>query len=252
MRELADSPSLTSFSVPFEWIPIPEGDFWFGKTGKAERVSLPSFAILKYEVTNEQWHQYLEEDEKRLRKRRMFTKAVPRHWGAEEGSGVPLPPAELWEKPVVFISWVQAQDFCKKWLARQPGCAGARLPTSAEWEKAARGPDDDRPFPWGKEFLVVDSISDFKVPRCNVRETGFLETVQVGKFYATDVSPYGVVGMGGNVAEFVGQAGSHWFRGGTFLTDKFDARVFEKTLVQIKDDFTWSYVGFRVARSLNQ
>ncbi len=256
--QLKESPPLETPTVPFVWIDVPAGEFSRGPTPvegqdtRCERVYLPGFAILKYEVTNEQWYEYLVDEEVRLRKLRRFVKAVPRHWKGDPNSGVPMPPEELYEKPVVFISWEQAQDFCMLWLARQPGCSGARLPTGDEWEKAARGPDDERPFPWGYSFTYYDSIRGTEVLQCNVIETGIEETVRVGKYSGTDVSPYGVTGMGGNVAEYVGDSGAHGYRGGTFNTDQFAARLFDQTPVTVNAGFTWSFVGFRAARSLKR
>jgi formylglycine-generating enzyme required for sulfatase activity len=213
---------------------------------------VPAFAILKHEVTNDQWYQYLSDEQERLVKLRRFAKAVPRHWEAEAVSDfkVPMPPSDLWEKPVVYISWEQAQDFCVNWLARQPGCSGARLPTSQEWEKAARGAEDERPYPWGYSFTFYDSISGVEVLQCNVLETGNNQVEPIWKFGGNDLSPFGVSGMGGNVAEFVGQPGSYWFRGGTYLTSRYDATIYDQTPVIVNAGYTWSYVGFRAARSL--
>jgi Sulfatase-modifying factor enzyme 1 len=250
-----DPPGHSSAILPFEWVEIPEGEFLFGRTGGTRgedlrKEYLPAYAIMKYEVSNGQWYKYLVDEEDRLRRRGEFTKSVPRSWNWDRDSGTPLPPGEIWEKPVVYITWLQAQDFCEQWLSRQPGWTGARLPSGAEWEKAARGSEDDRPYPWGFSFTIYDQHADIEVLQCNVQETGVGEAVRVRQFYKTDLSPYGVVGMGGNVAEFVGYAGSHGFRGGTFKTDQFDARIYDEISVDANAKFAWSFVGFRAARSL--
>ncbi len=86
--------------------------------------------------------------------------------------------------PAVYIVWLQAEDYCK-W-------SGGRLPTEAEWEKAARG-TGKREYPWGS--------GDPNPNRVNVNH--FHETtVRVGR-YPKGASPYGVLDMGSNVREWV-------------------------------------------------
>ncbi len=98
-------------------------------------------------------------------------------------------PLDLGLHPVVDIDWAEAQAFCG-WLRQQTGVP-FRLPTEAEWEKAARG-TDGRSFPWGDEFD----------PSCaNTRENGHGGTSPVGS-YPAGVSPYGLLDMAGNVWEW--------------------------------------------------
>jgi formylglycine-generating enzyme required for sulfatase activity len=96
---------------------------------------------------------------------------------------------------VVNVSWNDAQEYCK-WLSGKANKT-YRLPTEAEWEKAARGPDG-RVYPWGDEF-------DSK--KCNMSESGIGDTSPVGQFSPQGDSPYGCVDMAGNVWEWC----ADWF-----------------------------------------
>jgi formylglycine-generating enzyme required for sulfatase activity len=91
--------------------------------------------------------------------------------------------------PVVGISWYEAVAY-SRWLSAHTG-REFRLPTEAEWEKAARGVDG-RIWPWGNTW---------EASRANSDEAGLLDTMPVGT-YPEGASPYGALDIAGNVSEW--------------------------------------------------
>jgi formylglycine-generating enzyme required for sulfatase activity len=152
-------------------VEIPGGEFLMGNDGgdaherPLHSVDLSPFLIDKTEVTWRQFENYLDE-----------TGAAP-------------PPEPLWGKPPAYpaslVSWQQASAFCE-W-------AGGRLPSEAEWEKAARG-TDGRLYQWGDRW---------EPDRCNAISGGPHRPEAAGSFPGC-YSPYGVLDMAGSMSEWTG------------------------------------------------
>ena len=109
----------------------------------------------------------------------------------EAGKRFPERDGHFWNVPVMFIDWYDARAYCR-WRAKRENAA-IRMPTEAEWEKAARGADG-RFYPWGDSFdptfcHMKDSRPYFPQPEPLEKDT-------------PDVSPYGVRYMGGSVREW--------------------------------------------------
>jgi formylglycine-generating enzyme required for sulfatase activity len=124
-----------------------------------------------------------------------------RHWtaaGWRWRKAVAVPPPAFWDEtwagderlPVVGVSWYEALTYCR-WLAARTG-RGYRLPSEAEWEKAARG-TAGRIYPWGDHF---------DPRRCNTRTAGPGRTLPVGSYGPGDESVYGCGEMAGNASEW--------------------------------------------------
>ena len=119
---------------------------------------------------------------------REVTWAQFRRYAAATGA-TPPPPPRSWQpsaaEPVVNVTWAEADAYCR-W-------AGGRLPTEAEWEYAARGPDARR-YPWGDRWDPARTNS-------MQPEDGFAEASPAGAF-PSGASPFGVLDLAGNVWEW--------------------------------------------------
>ena len=139
------------------------------------RLALPEFYIGKCPVTNEQYAAFI----------RATGQAAPGHW--KNGQT----PADRNGHPVVNVSWKDAVAF-GQWLSQASGKV-TRLPTEAEWEKAARG-SDGRIYPWGNDPPTKEL--------CNFNNN-VDGTTPVGQYQA-GASPCGALDMAGNVWEWTG------------------------------------------------
>lgn len=180
----------------------------------AQRLHLPAFAISRFPVTEAEYAVFVDE----------AGHAPPPHWSRD---GRPSRNSELARRPVVGVSLDDAEAFAA-WLGH-----GARLPNADEWERAARG-DDGRLHPWGDEFEPA---------RCASAEAG-LSAPRPVDANADDLSPWGVVGMAGNVREWVTETAS--VRGGSFMAT---GEIYGLTFYSMgaAHDVRNPDVGFRVA-----
>ncbi|HLV01846.1 MAG TPA: formylglycine-generating enzyme family protein [Acidobacteriota bacterium] len=239
-------------SVAERMVEIAEGPFLFGATeeqfkvymsaspvhypGLAERmrqwfiippqqVTLPSFEIDVFEVTNADYLQFVQATGYRP----ADTTDYLTHWSSPSAF-------EEWAAsfPVVWIAWEDAQAFCE-WR-------NARLPTEQEWEKAARG-TSGLEFPWGNTAPDTET-SNFDGER----------TEPVGN-RPGDRSPFDVYDLGGNVAEFtstpVSGTGGVVIRGGSFQTGVRELLTYRRDL-SVSRYGRRADLGFRCARSLSE
>ena len=180
-----------------EMVLVPAGEFAMGSSlyeGFQEypqhTVFLNAFYIDRYEVTNAEYYQFWQADGE------FNSFHSPRSYAVYNIGSWPLVAITKPNYPVVGITWDDAQAYAL-WT-------GKRLPTEAEWEKAARGADA-RIWPWGNQF---DMNIDGTTVHANIwkgrREKGMIESVGM---YPTGVSPYGVYDMAGNVWEWC----ADWF-----------------------------------------
>jgi formylglycine-generating enzyme required for sulfatase activity len=202
------------------WCELPEGEFTMGSTSEdVERIKdaykgieslleaeqpqhevhVSTFQISRYPVTNAQYRVFIEDGGYTEKWKACWTSEG---WKWKEEKNIHEPHVfggvfDLPNHPVVGISWYEAVAFCQ-WLAirlqENSGLSNdqvIRLPSEAEWEKAARG-TDGRIYPWGKK---IDP------EYANYNETGLGATSTVGCF-PSGASPYGCEDMAGNVWEW--------------------------------------------------
>lgn len=163
---------LSYFKEPDKFIEIPSGSYDIGEVPDNHTVSIKAFEICKYPVTNLAYQRFVKKT----------NHTPPAHWN----KGFPQ---ALRDHPVVEVTWKDAYNYCN-WLSESIG-VHHRLPTEAEWEFAARGPDNSV-YPWGNSFNSEN---------CNCWELGVGWTTPVNSFLKSS-SFYGVMDMVGNVWEW--------------------------------------------------
>ncbi len=153
---------------------IPGGEFIMGSNERWDDEapeyieSVDKFYIDLYEVTNAEYEKFTEDTKRK----------TPYHWPNGKI------PEQKDKHPVVYVSWHDANEYCK-WK-------GKRLPTEQEWEKGARG-ESGNIYPWGNTWTLDRSNHPYK---------GSKGTETVGS-YPNGKSPYGLYDMSGNVWEWV-------------------------------------------------
>ena len=223
------------------WIKIPAGKFWMGSDPAGDvvpyeneiprhRVHVDVFQLARTHVTNAQYAEFV----------RKSGYQTPGHWLNGKI------PEGLSDHPVTYIDWHDALAFCQ-W-------AGVRLPTEAEWEKAARS-DDARLWPWGNHPPDAH--------RCNFAKHIF--TTSPVHTFLQSASPYGALDMAGNVWEWTSSLSraypynkndgrenpavgeSRIVRGGSYTHDARNIRAADRH--SFVPGTRGVYLGFRVART---
>ena len=226
-----------------EMVEIPEGPFTMGYNqgdpdeSPAHPVYLKTYFIDLKEVTQSEYDRFVKMTKREKPQVPVFEEDIVKLIGPDF--------------PVVGIGWNDAFAYCR-W-------AGKRLPTEAEWEKAARG-EGQRLYPWGKEFTYAYS-------NIGGDDDGFPYLSPVGS-YEMGRSPYGVYDMMGNVAEWVADTyDAHYYehspfrdppgpdttefkviRGSTWRDSKLNARLTKRFSAKMwRTDAT---IGFRCTQDV--
>jgi formylglycine-generating enzyme required for sulfatase activity len=224
--------------ISSEMVLVPAGEFTMGSSNEDERpphaVFVEAFEMDQFEVVNDEFQRFVDETGYQTEGEqageeddwRAHAEGKPRH-------------------PVVKVTFNDARAYCE-W-------AGKRLPSEAEWEKAARG-TEQLAYPWGNEW---------DPGRANAKESGYRGTTVAGSF-PQGASPYGAMDMAGNVAEWTtdwfkaypgGDFASPYFgeryrviRGGGWFTEEELVRTAERSASS--EDLRNDDVGFRCVRSV--
>ena len=222
------TPDKITLSNGLEFMRVPAGKFLMGD--EKSTVDIPyDYWMARYPVTNAQYNQFTKKD---------FDKGKENH-------------------PVVGVSWQDAMAYCERLnsllKSELPSDLILRLPTEAEWEKAARGTDGWE-YPWGNTF---------DKNKCNTSEGGKKDTTPVGYYSPGGDSPYDIADMSGNVWEWTHslykpypykvndgredekESGARVLRGGSF----FNSVRFARCAFRYFLDYLFYGRGFRVVAS---
>jgi formylglycine-generating enzyme required for sulfatase activity len=231
-----------------DYVLVPKGAFKMGDSSQAglarERpahvVDLDAFYIAQLEVLNRDWQRFRDDpgydDPKFWPNGRVAPRDQIPYWTQANNHGGGTPGSDSY--PVIGVNWDAATAYCA-WLSAKTG-KHYRLPTEAEWEKAARGTDGRR-YPFGQTISRTQANFVGAQP---------FDTVQPVGYYADGASPYGAYDMAGNVMEWC----QDWYdrdyysvsprknpkgpatgayrvvRGGSFFVEAFDLRVTARSM----------------------
>ena len=248
-----------------DFVYVPAGPFKmgdnFGDGLSRERpvhtVDLDAFYIAKYETTNGQWRKFRDDpgydDVKFWPNGKVVPKDQVPYWTQANNHGGGTPDSD--DYPVLGVNWDSAVAYCN-WVSAKTG-KKYRLPTEAEWEKAARGTDQRR-YPWGND--IDHTYANY------VGSQAFDTGMKVGSL-PKGVSPYGAYDMAGNVYEWC----SDWYsrdyysvspkknpkgpatgayrvvRGGSFFLEALDMRTYARSAAWPSFQ-AHRMIGFRAAR----
>ncbi len=278
-------PTVDTGVNPEEWVRVPAGEFLFGLHNRRMVLDY-DYEIMKTPVTNAQWARFLNQALRDSAARNLiklseegvmaFYPGEPYHGGKHEekidaGWYLAYPLHRVGQKvhwegdsfvvqrgfenhPATFVTYFGAWAYCRYY--------GYRIPTEAEWEKAARG-TDGRPYPWGHE--ITPAHANYYKSRDPFESLwgGLGETTPVGFYngqthlgFHTEnaASPYGAYDMAGNVWEWVSddieETHQRILKGGSFTDYEIDCRATWRNFAP--PEFAGPTVGFRCVREVQE
>jgi formylglycine-generating enzyme required for sulfatase activity len=270
-------PTVETGANPEAWAKIPAGKFPMGIHD--EETDIPAaFEMMVTDVTNAQYARYLNAAVA-VGQVQVVKDAIVGYYAGDKFSGVkhekeikagdwlhvPLKDPSLRlafdgktftvkagyaNHPMTVVSWFGAQAYCD--------FNGGRLPSEAEWEKAARG-TDGRPFPWGDQitrsnanyYNSQDPFEQGLGAQGNTTPVGFYNGQTYAGYQTLDSrSPYGLYDMAGNVWQWTADIypGVHYrhMRGGSKGNYEYNLRVWTRNSAE--PDYVSPSVGFRCVR----
>jgi formylglycine-generating enzyme required for sulfatase activity len=267
---------------PNQWVEIPAGTFLFGMHEKQIELNY-DYQMMATQVTNAQFADYLNEavasgalkiqDDQVMgyypgdifHGKKHEERIDPGDWPyyplQSAGSRITydgktfgvMPGYE--NHPATMVTWFGAKAYCE--------ALGGRLPTEEEWEKAARGAEDNRAYPWGNElernranyYSSNDIFEKLAGKGGDTTPIGFYNG-QTYTGYATldNASPYGVYDMAGNVWQWTANIyeGTHYryLRGGSKADYGYNLRVWTRN--NVRPDYEGPSIGFRCVKDAGQ